>query len=135
MSRLAVTLLALVSTVSADIIFENEEIKVDEVFDLKYALNSGVLKNVRNATKYYCVFRSLWTPEDHPNHYPKLARYTTPVLFSHTKQYTPFLKNREANYGLEIIAEVSLYETTNRKWPRLDSPFLILTPGVSSMEI
>lgn len=97
----------LLATVSADIVMENELIISNEVFDLKYALDSDVeASRQRNETQLYCIFRSKWTKEDHPAHFPKLARFSTPVLFSHTKQYTPFLKNREANYGVKIIAEV-----------------------------
>jgi hypothetical protein len=96
----------LASLATADIVFENEPIVASDVFDLKFALKSEIDENIRNATKYYCIFRSLWTEEDHPNHYPDLARYSTPVIFSHTKQYTPFLMNRDANYGVEILAEV-----------------------------
>ena len=96
-------------TVTADIVMENELIISNEVFDLNYAMDSQVeAVRQRNETQMYCIFRSKWTVEDHPEHFPKLARFSTPVLFSHTKQYTPFLKNREANYGVEVLAEVCM---------------------------
>lgn len=102
-------LLATTIIVSADIVLENELIISNEIFDLNYAMDSDVeAARQRNETQFYCIFRSKWTIEDHPAHFPKLARFSTPVLFSHTKQYTPFLKNREANYGIEVIAEVRL---------------------------
>ena len=102
------TILGLATLCGADILYENDLITPSEVFDLKYALDSGVGWEVFNKTKYYCVFRNLWTPEDHPKDYPDLARWSTPAIFSHSKQYSPFIKNREANYGVEVIAEVRL---------------------------
>jgi hypothetical protein len=108
-STAAGALLLATTVIQADIVMENELIISNEVFDLNYAMDSEVeAVRQRNETQFYCIFRSKWTVEDHPEHFPKLARFSTPVLFSHTKQYTPFLKNREANYGIEIIAEVSL---------------------------
>lgn len=102
------TLLSVVvTTTRADIVLENDLIVADEIYDLKYALDSDVSWTTPNTTKYYCVFRSLWTPDDHPNEFPDLARMSSPSVFSHTKQFSPFLKNRDANYGVEIIAEVS----------------------------
>jgi len=97
---------SIVATANADILFDNEEVVVEEVFDLKYALDSDVGLGMPNATKYYCVFRGTWNKDDHPNDYPELARFDPPLMFSHTKAYTPFLKNREANQGVEVIAEV-----------------------------
>ncbi|GAX25699.1 hypothetical protein FisN_14Lh007 [Fistulifera solaris] len=105
-STAAGALLLATTGIQADIVMENELIISNEVFDLNYAMDSEVeAVRQRNETQFYCIFRSKWTVEDHPEHFPKLARFSTPVLFSHTKQYTPFLKNREANYGIEIIAE------------------------------
>ena len=94
----------------ADIIFENELIKTEEIFDLEYAKDSNVWayeNDGLNQTKYYCVFRNNWTPKNHPAEYPELARWGTPAIFSHTKQYAPYLKNRAAPIGIQQIAEVS----------------------------
>jgi Spondin_N len=109
MSMLALLLLLLATaTVSAsDFVFENEVIKLDEIFDLDYARESDVsIYNDVNTTSYYCVFRSHWTAENHPAQYPELARWGDPIMFSHTKQYAPFLKNLAAPNGVEQIAEV-----------------------------
>ena len=106
MMKLTTLLLGLASLARADIDIENDLIIAEEIFDLKYALDSDNRWTIGNATKYYCVFRSLWTPEDHPNLYPELAEFASPAVFSHTKAYSPFIKNREANHGVEIIAEV-----------------------------
>lgn len=57
-------------------------------------------------TKYYCVFRSTWNAENQPTEYPELARWGNPLMFSHTKQYAPYIKGRAAPYGVEQIAEV-----------------------------
>ena len=93
----------------SDIVFENELIKSEEIFDLVYAIESNVSANVQNQSKFYCVFRSNWNKANQPEDFPELARWGSPVIFSHTKQYVPFLKNREAPQGVEIVAEVRLY--------------------------
>lgn len=107
--KLLLSLVAFFATARADVFFENELIKTTEIFDLDYALDSSVWayeNNGRNASKYYCVFRSNWNPENHPAEFPKMARWGNPVLFSHTKQYAPYIKNRAAPIGVETIAEV-----------------------------
>jgi hypothetical protein len=105
MIRFAV-LLGLATLGRADILLENDLIVPEEIFDLKYAIDSDSDWMAPNVTKFYCVFRSLWTPEDHPVDFPDLARWSNPIIFSHAKEFTPFVKNRKANYGVEIIAEV-----------------------------
>jgi hypothetical protein len=59
-----------------------------------------------NRTKYYCVFRNLWDEAHHPKSYPALARWSDPVIYSSTKQYMPWLRNRQTSYGIEKLAEV-----------------------------
>jgi len=111
MKLLLSLLLALPLAVRSDIVVENELIDTKEIFDLEYARDSSVYawdNNGLNASKYYCVFRNHWTSENQPADYPELARWANPVLFSHTKQYAPFLKNKAAPYGVEAIAEVSV---------------------------
>jgi hypothetical protein len=109
MSKLSLLLLATVASSVADIVFENEVIKVAEIFDLDYARASEVSIYEENTTAYYCVFRSHWTSENHPAQYPELARWGDPLMFSHTKQYAPFLKDRKAPSGVEHIAEVRFF--------------------------
>lgn len=96
----------LTKNVSGDIVFENELIKPEEIYDLVVALDSNVSAYTMNDTNYYCVFRSNWNKKNHPADYPDLARYGEQAIFSHTKQYTPYLKNREAPMGVEKVAEV-----------------------------
>lgn len=108
--RSAVALLLAAATcapvfVLSDIVFENELIKSDEIFDLVYAIESNVSAYVQNQSKFYCVFRSNWNKANQPTDFPELARWGSPAMFSHTKQYVPFLKNREAPQGVEIVAE------------------------------
>jgi hypothetical protein len=103
----SVLLVASAQLVVADVVFENELIKPEEIFDLVRANDSAVKALSNNATRYYCIFRSNWSPENHPEEYPQLASWGNPMMFSHTKQYAPFLKNRAAPYGVEQIAEVS----------------------------
>ena len=83
-----------------------EENRLSEVFDLDYARDSSVNAQSRDTAKYYCVFRSNWNAVNHPAEFPELARWGNPVLFSHYKEYAPFLKDRAAPYGVEQIAEV-----------------------------
>ena len=103
---LLVVLLSIIciGLIHADIILENEVIKVAEIFDLEYAKDSNVWayeNNGHNQSKYYCTFRSNWNANDHPAEYPKLARWGEPLLFSHTKQHIPYIKGRRAPYGVE----------------------------------
>ena len=109
MKLLILSLFLLAVPAQADIYYENELIRLDEVFDLEFARDSSVWayeNNGRNTSKYYCVFRSNWNKENHPAEYPELARWANPIMFSHTKQYAPYIKNRKAPYGVETIAEV-----------------------------
>ena len=86
---------------TADIVFENEVIKTSEIYDLDYARDSNVWAYEGNQSQYYCVFRSNWNRDNHPVEYPELARWGDPLMFSHTKQHIPYLKNRRAPYGVE----------------------------------
>jgi Spondin_N len=109
MLRSVLFCLAAALPVAADIVYNNEEIKTEEIFDLDYAKDSEVSvyqNDGLNETYYYCTFRSNWNKENHPSQYPDLARWSSPLMFSHTKQYAPYLKNLKAPYGIEQIAEV-----------------------------
>lgn len=107
MSILSLLLLATAASSISAFVFENEEIKIAEIFDLDYARTSEVsIYDDINTTSYYCVFRSHWTSENHPALYPELARWGNPLMFSHTKQYAPYIKGRAAPNGVEQIAEV-----------------------------
>ena len=100
-------ILAVASLVArADIAVENELISTKDVFDLREVVVSDVSAFTRNTTQYYCVFRSLWTREIHPTLYPDKPSYGNPVTYSHTKQFVPFLQDRQATSGLEMVAEV-----------------------------
>lgn len=103
---LVLSLFLLAVPAQADITFGGEEIRLSDIFDLEYAKDSTVNANLRNTSKYYCVFRSNWNAVNHPAEFPELARWGNPVLFSHYKEYAPFLKDRAAPYGVEQIAEV-----------------------------
>jgi hypothetical protein len=96
----------LVELASADIVFDNEVIVQADIFDLVYAVDSNVWAPGNNQSKYYCVFRSNWNKVNHPEDFPNLARWGQQALFSHTKQYVPYLQNREAPFGVEKLAEV-----------------------------
>lgn len=56
--------------------------------------------------KYYCTYRNLWTPERHPTNYPvDQARWTGPILWTHTTEFVPWRDNWPASRGIEKIAE------------------------------
>jgi hypothetical protein len=101
---LAVVLAVVPST--ADIVVENEPIIYDEIFDLEYAFEGKQSIYSDTVAKYYCVFRSNWSKENHPEEFPPAARWSAPLLFSHTKQYVPALKNKKAPNGVEQLVEV-----------------------------
>lgn len=108
MTKLTLLFVAAVAAkAAADIVFENEEIKLDEIFDLDYARASNVsIVDISVTTSYYCTFRSNWNVANHPALYPALARWGNPFMFAHTKQYAPFLKDRAAPSGVEQLVEV-----------------------------
>lgn len=107
-----VPLLLLAATIAppkaclGDITITNDLIKPEEIYDFVYSTDSDVWWRSQNVTKYYCVFRSLWTAERHPSDFPKAARWTNNVLYSTTKDWRPWLKNRTTTVGIETIAEV-----------------------------
>jgi Spondin_N len=94
---------------AADIVVENEPIVYDEIFDLEYAIEGVDSIYSERVAKYYCVFRSNWSKENHPAEFPQSARWSAPLLFSHTKQYYPALKNKEAPNGVEQLVEVRYF--------------------------
>jgi len=92
--------------VNADIEVINDLIKPEEIYDFTYSTDSDVWWRSENVTKYYCVFRNLWTSDRHPKDFPKAARWTNNVMYSTTKDWRPWLKNRATTLGIETIAEV-----------------------------
>ena len=96
----------LLQVVRGDIEVINDLIKPEELYDFVYSTDSDVWWRTQNETKYYCVFRNLWTSERHPKDYPGQARWTNNVLYSTTKDWRPWLKNRATTLGIETIAEV-----------------------------
>lgn len=97
-------LLALV--VHGDVVVENDLIIAKEIYDFTYSTDSDVWWQARNTTNYYCIFRNLWTKERHPNDYPKMAKWSDIMLYSSTKDFRPWLKNRATTLGIETLAEV-----------------------------
>ena len=103
--RLSLLLLSL-SPVLSDIIFGGELIKPEEVFDTVTLLDSNTWWLSENTTKYYCIFRGMWDDIRQPHDYPKLARWSTPALFSSNKEYMPWRLDRATTWGVEKVAEV-----------------------------
>jgi hypothetical protein len=68
--------------------------------------NNNASQLVQNNTQYYCVFRSLWTPEHHPVDFPDKAQWSSPVLLSHAKRFIPFEENKTTTLGVQRIAQV-----------------------------
>jgi len=105
-SSLLLLLLLLPNSCYGDIEVVNDLIKPDEIYDFVYSTDSTVNWREQNVTKYYCVFRNLWTKERHPHDFPKAARWTNNALYSTTKDWRPWLKNRATTVGIETIVEV-----------------------------
>lgn len=96
----------LLGQVNTEFVPDTEQVEPSEIFDLVDTNTSTVRESDSNTKYYYCIFRSLWTDTDHPTDYPDRPRYTPPVLFSHTKQYAPFVQNRQASSAVEGYAKV-----------------------------
>jgi Spondin_N len=90
----------------ADIVVNNELIKPAELYDTVTELDSKVFWQTPNVTKYYCIFRGTWDKKSHPQAYPKLARWSNQLIYSGTKQFLPWMKDRATTWGVEKIAEV-----------------------------
>ena len=92
--------------VSADIVVENDLIIPEEIYDFVALQDSNKWWQTTNRTKYYCIMRGLWNPQNHPAKFPELARFSNPLMYSSSKQFLPWLRNRATTYGIEKIAEV-----------------------------
>jgi hypothetical protein len=95
-----------VNIVHADIVVDNEIIRPEEIFDFTYSEDSPVDWQTRNVTKYYCIYRSLWSTRDHPANFPQMARLSNVAMYTSTKQYLPWLQTRAVTVGVERLAEV-----------------------------
>lgn len=125
MAKFGLLLFVAAVPTAADIVFGGEELDLNEVFNLDYATDSAEYLLSENHQRYYCVFRSNWNAVNHPVDFPDLGVWSDPIMFSHTKQFVPALKDRAAPIGVEQIAEVS-----NSHIPRLITA--TLTNNVSS---
>ena len=109
MTRFPTLLLALaaslLSLTTADIVVENDLIKPEQIYDFVVLQDSQHWWQSRNVTKYYCIMRGLWNPQNHPKKYPQLARMSNPVIYSGTKEFRPWLLNRATSRGVEKVAE------------------------------
>jgi Spondin_N len=90
----------------ADIVVENDLIDPKEIYDFVALQDSEHWWMSGNVTKYYCIMRGLWNPQNHPAEFPQLARFSNPLMYSSTKQFLPWLRNRATTYGVEKVAEV-----------------------------
>ena len=108
MTRLATLFLALATILSrtaADIVVENDLIKPEEIYDFVVLQDSEHWWQSHNVTKYYCIMRGLWNPQNHPKKFPQLARMSNPMIYSGTKEFRPWLLNRQTTWGVEKVAE------------------------------
>ena len=96
---------SLLSLTTADIVVENDLIKPEEIYDFVVLQDSQHWWQSRNVTKYYCIMRGLWNPQNHPKKFPQLARMSNPMIYSGKKEYRPWLINRQTNIGVEKVAE------------------------------
>ena len=71
--------------------------------------NVGVTdQQTANRTSYQCTFRNLWSKERQPKNFPKeLARWASPILWTHTLQFEPWRAGDIVTRGVEKLAEVS----------------------------
>lgn len=79
-------LLLLAAVVRSDIVVENDLIIPEEIYDFLYSTDSSVWWQSPNTTKYYCIFRNLWTKMHHPKEYPPNARWGPVVMYSAVKE-------------------------------------------------
>lgn len=97
--------IALYALTAADIVVENDIIKPEQIYDFVVLQDSDHWWEAQNVTKYYCIMRGLWNPQNHPNKYPELARMSNPMIYSGHKEFRPWLLNRQTTLGVEKIAE------------------------------
>ena len=73
--------------------------------------NVGVLSELApNTTSYQCTFRNLWTKDTHPKNYPsELARWGSPIMWTHTLQFQPWSVGNAVTRGVEKVAEVRFF--------------------------
>ena len=90
---------------TADIVVENDVIKPEEIYDFISLDDSDVWWETPNATKYYCMMRSMWNATRHPKEFPYPARMANPLVYSARVEYRPWLLNRQTTWGVEKMAE------------------------------
>ena len=79
-------LVALCALARADIVVENDLIIPEEIYDFLYSTDSTVWWQSVNTTKYYCIFRNMWTKQHHPKEYPPNARWGPIIMYSAVKE-------------------------------------------------
>jgi Spondin_N len=74
--------------------------------------NKGVTsESVTDKIRYQCTFRGLWTKERQPKNYPESqARWSGPILWTHTLQFKPWSQGFAVTRGAEKMAEVSPFQ-------------------------
>lgn len=74
--------------------------------DILIDTQGTLFQNAPNTTKYYCTFRNLWTKQRHPKNYPDpLARWSGPIMWTHTTQFEPWRAQYPVTRGIEKVAE------------------------------
>ena len=90
---------------------ENDVILPEEIYDTVELERSSHWYTIKNTTKYYCIMRGLWSPQSHPAKFPQLARMSNPLIYSSTKEFRPWLLNRQTTVGVEKVAEFGFTDT------------------------
>ncbi|CAB9508589.1 Spondin-1 [Seminavis robusta] len=55
---------------------------------------------------YQCTFRNLWTKNRQPVRFPEeLGRWAGPILWTHTLQFQPWVRDKAVTRGVEKLAE------------------------------
>ncbi len=67
---------------------------------------SNINQHYPGDLRYYCTFRGKWSPERHPNDFPKTASWSAPVIMSHSKDWRMWTGTETVTAGVEYMAEV-----------------------------
>lgn len=99
----------------ADIVLDNDMIEPEEVYDFVVLQDSDRWRQSTNETKYYCIMRGLWNPQNQPHRFHPLASMSNPILYSGTKKFRPWLINRQTTWGVEKIAETGIIDVFHQE--------------------
>ena len=95
--------LALLSTATAE--------NLDDIFDYVLLQDSQHSVSSTNVTKYYCMMRGLWNPQNHPASFPPSARMSSPLIYSAVDGFRSWELGQIATLGVKETAETGATDT------------------------